>query len=121
MHQSTKLALDLEDLNECIHKNKNSIPNIDFLFQTISQTLTNAPNDTAYFKTIELQYLYSQLNSQPDFVQHFNFSLFSGNMAGTNRFKTVFYGLPNMPAEIQKAMNCTLIEINGTFCFATIF
>ena len=38
-------------------------------------------------------------------------------MAGTYRFKTVFYGLTDMPAEFQTAMDYKLIGLEKTFCF----
>ena len=50
-------------------------------------------------------------------VKHCNFNIVSGDMTGTYRFKTGFYGLTDMPAEIQKAMDYTLIGLKNTFCF----
>ena len=38
------------------------MPNIDSLIQTISQTLLTAPQETAYFTTLDLQYAYSHLS-----------------------------------------------------------
>ena len=39
-------------------------------------------------------------------------------MTGTYRFKTGFYGLTDIPAEFQKAMDYTmLIGLENTFCF----
>ena len=38
-------------------------------------------------------------------------------MAGTYRFLTGFYGLTDMPAEFQKAMDYTLIGLKNTYCF----
>ena len=60
--QSIKIALDSKILNKAIYKNKYQMPNIDSLIQTISQTLSTAPQETAYFTTLDLQYAYSQLN-----------------------------------------------------------
>ena len=61
---SIKIALDSKILNKAIHKNKYEMPNIDSLIQTSSQTLSTAPQETAYFTTLDLQYAYSQLNLQ---------------------------------------------------------
>ena len=61
--QSIKIALDSKILNNTTHKNRNQMPNIEALIQTISQTLSTALQETAYFTTIDLQYAYSQLNS----------------------------------------------------------
>ena len=62
--QSIKIALGSKILNKAIHENKYRMPNIDSLIQTISQTLSTAPQGTAYFTTLDLQYAYSQLKLQ---------------------------------------------------------
>ena len=46
------------------------MPNNDSLIQKISQTLSNAPQETAYFTTLDLQYAYSQLNLHNDTARH---------------------------------------------------
>ena len=115
--QSIKIALDSKFLNKAILKNKYQMPNIDSLIQTISQALSTTPQETAYFRTLDFQYAYSQLNLHSDTARHCNFSLVSGDMTGTYRFKAGFYGLTNMPAKFQKAIDCTLAGLNNTFCF----
>ena len=70
-----------------------------------------------YFSTIDLKYAYSQLNLQPETAKHCNFNIVSGDMRGTFRFKTGFYGFTDMPAEFQKAMDYTIIGLKNTFCF----
>ena len=115
--QSIKIALDSKILNKVIHKNKYQIANIDSLIQTISQTLSTAPQETAYFTTLDLQYAYSQLNLRSDTARYCNINLVSGDVTGTYRFKTGFYGLADMPAEFQKAIDCTLAGLTNKFCF----
>ena len=115
--QSIKIALDSKSLNKAIHKNKYQMPNINSLIQTILQTLSTAPQEPAYFTTLDLQYAYNQLNLHSDTARHCNFNLVSGDMTGTYRFKTGFYGLTDMPAEFQKAIDCTLAGLSNTFCF----
>ena len=100
--QSIKIALDSKIRNEAIHKNNYQMPNLDSLIQTISQTLSTALQETAYFTTPDLQYAYSQLKLHSDTALHCNFIIVSGDMTGTYRFKTGFYGLTDMPAEFQK-------------------
>ena len=107
--QSVKIALDSKILNKAIHKNKYQMPNIDSLIQTISQTLSRAPQETAYFTTLDLQYAYSQLKLHSDTARHCNFNIVSGDMTGTYRFKTGFYGLTDMPAEFQKLLIVPLL------------
>ena len=115
--QSIKIALDSKILIKAVHKNKYQLPNIDSLIQTISQTLSTAPQETAYFTTLDLHYAYSQLNLRSDSAHHCNFNLVCGDMTGTYHFKTEFYGLTDMPAEFQKAIDCTLAGLDNTFCF----
>ena len=87
------------------------------MIQTIAQPLSKTPQETAYFTTLDLQYAYSQLNLRSDTAHHCNFNIVSGDMTGTYRFKTGFYGLTDMPAEFEKAMVCTLAGLTNTFCF----
>ena len=67
--------------------------------------------------TLDLHYAYSQLNFYNDTASHCNFNIVSGNMTGTYLFKTGCYGLTGMPAEFQKANDCTLVGLTNTFCF----
>ena len=118
--QTIKLALDSKTLNKSIHKNKYQMPNIETLMDSISQIITNyktEPADEIYFSTIDLKYAYSRLNLNPETAKHCNFNIVSGDMTGTYRFKTGFYGLTDMPSEFQKAMDYTLIGLKNTFYF----
>ena len=118
--QTIILALDSKILNKSIHKNKYQMPNIETLINSISQILTDyktEPADKIYFSTIDLKYAHSQLNLHADTAKQFNFNIISSDMTGTYRFKTGFYGLTDMPAVFQKAMEYTLIGLKNTFCF----
>ena len=104
--QSINLALDSKVLNKAIHKIKYQMPNTDMLIDTILQHLTNTQNgQQAYFTTLDLKYAYSQLKLHHDTAKHCNFNIICGEPTGTYRFKTGFYGLTDMPAEFQKAMD----------------
>ena len=105
-------------LNKAIHKNKYQMPNIDTLIDSISQQISAvASRNTTYFSTLDLKYAYSQLNLDNNAANHFNFNIVSGDMTGTYRFQTGFYGLTDMPAEFQKAMDYTLFGLKNTHCF----
>ena len=94
------------------------MPNIDSLIDSISQHINDSnQGDNVYFSTIDLKYAYSQLNSHPDTARHCNFNIICGDAIGTYRFKTGFYGLTDMPAEFQKAMDYTLVGLSNTNCF----
>ena len=55
-HQSIKLALDSKVSNKSIHKNKNQMPNIEMLIDSVSQHPTNnQKGQQAYRSTIDLK------------------------------------------------------------------
>ena len=88
------------------------------LIDTISQHLTNTQNvPEAYFTALDLKYAYSQLKLNHDTAKHCNFNIICGESTGTHKFKTGFYGLTDMPAEFQKAMDYTLVGLQNTYCF----
>ena len=116
--QTIELALESKVLNKAIHKNKYQMPNIDTLIESISQQISApASQNTTYFSTLDLKYAYSQLNLDTNTANHCNFNIISGDMTGTYRFQTGFYGLTDMPAEFQKAMEYTSIGLKNTYCF----
>ena len=96
------------------------MPNIDSLIDSISQHINlNGSNQdkNVYLSTIDLKYAYSQLNLHPDTSRPCNFNIFCCDTTDTYRFETGFYGLTDMPTEIQKAMDYTLVGLTNTFCF----
>ena len=87
------------------------MPNFETPMDSISQIITDyktEPADKIYFSTIDLNYAYSQLNLHPETAKQCNFNIVSGDMTGTYHFKTGFYGLTDMPAKFQKAMDAIL-------------
>ena len=91
------------------------MPNIDTLIESISQQISApASQNTTYFSTIDLKYAYSRLNLDANTANHCSFNIISGDMTGTYRFQTGFYGLTDMPAEFEKAMDYTLIGLIGS-------
>ena len=66
---------------------------------------------------LDLKYAYSQLKLAADTARQCNFNLVGGKATGTYRFLTGFYGLADMPAEFQKAMDRTINHAKNTFCF----
>ena len=109
--QTIKLSLDSKVLNKAIHKNKYQMPReYQKLVESISQQISAPASQNAiYFSTIDLKYAYSQLNLDINTANHCNFKISSGDMTGTYRFQTGFYGLTGMPAEFQKPMDYTSI------------
>ena len=94
------------------------MPNTDSHIDSISQHINHYnPGDNVYFSKIDLKYAYSQLKLHPETSRHCNFNIICGVSNGTYRFKTGFYGLTDMSAEFQKAMDYTLVGLTNTYCF----
>ena len=96
------------------------MPNIEKLIDSISQRKTDyktEPADEIYFSIIDFKCAYNQLDLHLDADKRSNFNIVSGDMTGTYRFKTGFYGPTDMPAEFHKAMDYTLIGLKCTYCF----
>ena len=114
-HQTIEFALDSKILNKAIHKNKYQMPDIDTLIDSIFQQISApASQNTTYFSTLGLKYAYSQLNLDSNTANHCNFNIISGDMTGKYRIGAGFYGLTDMTAEFQKAMDYTLIGLKNT-------
>ena len=95
------------------------MPNIENLMDSVGEHLacSTDKNAPAWFSSLDLKYAYSQLKLHPDTSKHCNFNIVGGRATGTYRFLTGFYGLTDMPAEFQKAIDNTLINLPNTFCF----
>ena len=93
------------------------MPNVDELIDGVSQIITSASEGSLYFTVLDLQYAYSQIRLTAETAKQCNFNIVGGNATGTYRFLTGFYGLADMPAEFQKAMDRTLNHSKNTFCF----
>ena len=70
---------------------------------------------------MDFKYAYSQLNLDPNTVDHCNFNIKSDDMTGTYRFQTGGYDLADMPAEFQKAKDNTFIGLKSRYCFLDDF
>ena len=66
---------------------------------------------------LDLKYAYSELKLAADTAKHCNFNIVGGKATGTYIFLPGFYGLADMPAEFQKAMDRTINHAKNTFCF----
>ena len=115
---SIKLAMDAKPINRQLFKNKYQMPNVDeLIIDGVSQIVTENKRGTLYFLVLDLKYAYSQLKLAADTARQCNFNIVGGKATGTYRFLTGFYGLADMPAEFQKAMDRTINHAKNTFCF----
>ena len=86
-----------------------------FINQTAQED--NKKPGTTFFSTIDLRYAYSQLKLDDTTRTQCILSIIGGQATGTYQFQTVFYGLTDMPAELQKAIDRTINNPKDTFAF----
>ena len=92
--------------------------NIDCLMDNIAQSISESSHKgEVLFSSIDLRYAYSQLPLDEATAKQCNFSILGGQATGTYRFITGFYGLTDMPAELQKAIDNTLKGLKDTYSF----
>ena len=104
-------------MKKAIHKNMYQMPNFVTLMESISQQISAlASQNTTYFSILDLEYVYSQLKLDPHTANHCNFNIISGNMTGTCRFQSDFYG-KRYAGKISKAMDYTLDGLKNTYYF----
>ena len=116
-NQTVKLALDSKKINKFIHKNKYQMPNIELLLDNIAQVVKSDKSKQTLFSTLDLRYAYSQIPLDKTTREQCNFSLIDGYVTGTYQFQTGFYGLTDMPAEFQKAIDLTLTNCTNTYAY----
>ena len=114
---SIKLALDAKPINRQLYRNIYQMSNVDELIDGVSQIVTAKTLGTLYFTVLDLKYAYSQFRLTAETAKECNFNIVEGQATGMYRFLTGFYGLADMPAEFQKAMDITLNHAKNTFCF----
>ena len=69
------------------------------------------------FSTIDLRYAHSQLPLDEKTAKHRNFNIIGGQATGTYRFNIGIYGITDMRAESQKAIEKTLHILTNKFSF----
>ena len=105
---SIKLAMDSKIINKAIHKKKYQMQNINCLMDNIAQTINQSyDNREVLFSTIDLRYSCSQLPLDKETSKECNFNIIGGQATG----------LPDMPAECQKALEKTSYNITNAFSF----
>ena len=97
------------------------MPKVDELIDGVSEIVTENKEGTLYFTVLDLKYAYSQLKLTADTAKQCNFNIVGRKATGTYRFPTGFYGLADMPAELQKAMNSSINHTKTHFVFWMTF
>ena len=89
---------------------------IQHLMDTISKEVRELQS-TLYFSKIDLKYAYSQILLYSDTQKHCNFNILGGKATGTYRLISGFYGLRDLQATFQKAIDFTLNNIKSAHTF----
>ena len=93
------------------------MPNNDLLLDNIAQVVKPDKTKQTLFSKLDLHYTYSQIPLDQPTREQCNFSLIGGNATGTHQFQTGFYGLTDMPAVFQKAIDLTLTNCTNTYAY----
>ena len=93
------------------------MPNINELIDNIALQLSSKESGEVWFSSLDLKNAYSQLQLCTDTSKQCNFSILGGETTGTYRFLTGFYGLGDMPNELQRVMDSLLKDIPFTNCY----
>ena len=117
--KSIKIALDSEELNKAIHKNKYQMQSIDHLTDSLAMQISSNKNKEGpwWFSKIDLKYASSQIPLDESIAEHCNFNILGGKATGTYIFIKGFYGLTDMPATFQKTIDKTLDGCKNYFAF----
>ena len=84
-------------------------------YSITSQTKKSDTKEQTLFSSLDLRY--SQIPLDKKTREQCNFSLIGGNATGTFQFETGFYGLTDMPAEFQKAIDLTITNCKNTYAY----
>ena len=91
------------------------MPNIDFVLDIIAQVVKSNNKQQTLLSALDLPYAYSQNPLDKPTREQCNVSLIGGNATVTYQFQTGSYGLTDMPAEFQKAIDLTLTNSLNTY------
>ena len=114
---SIKLALNSKLLINQIFKNKYQMPNKHKLIDNIALQLSSKESGEVWFNNLDLKNAYSKLQLCTDTSKQCNFSIVGDETTEIYRFLPGFYGLGDMPNELQKVMNSLLKVIPFTNCY----
>ena len=93
------------------------MPNIDDLVNRIADIIASKRSGTAWFTCLDLRYAYGLLLLSSSTANQCNFSVLGGLATGTYQFATGFYGLTDMPADFQQAIDRTIAGLPFAHAF----
>ena len=93
------------------------MPNIhEFVDNVVSQISNDSVGENC-FSNLDSKNAYNQLSLDNFTSSQCNFSFVGGDITGTYQFWTNFFGLGDMPNEIQRVMDSTIGYIPFTSCY----
>ena len=111
------LALNSKLLNKQIFCNRYQMPNLFELIDNVAVTISGHDERNIWFSSIDLKYAYSQIPLSKKASNQCNFNIGGGEVTGSYRFKTRFYGLGDMPNEFQRIMYRLTEKLPNTHCY----
>ena len=114
---SIKLALNSKLLNKQIFRNRYQMPNLFELIDNVAVTISGHDQRNIWFSSIDLKYAYSQIPLSKKASNQYNFNIVGGEVTGSYRFKTGFYGLGDTPNEFQRIMDRLTEKLPNTHCY----
>ena len=75
------------------------MPNLFELIDNAAVTISGHDEKNFWFSSIDLKYAYSQIPLSRKASNQCNFNIMGGEVTGSYRFKTGFYGLGDMTKE----------------------
>ena len=114
---SIKLALNSKLLSKQIFRNRYQMPKLFELIDNVAVTISGHDQRNIWFSSIDLKYAYSQIPLSKKASNQCNFNIVGGEVTGSYRFKTGFYGLGDMPNEFQRIMDRLTEKLPNTHCY----
>ena len=93
------------------------MPNLFELIDYVAVTISGHDERNIWFSLIDLKYAYSQIPLSKKASNQCNFNIVGGEITGSYRFKTGFYGLGDMPNEFQRIMDRLTEKLPNTHCY----
>ena len=114
---SIKLALNSKLLNKQIFRNRYQMPNLFELIDNVAVTISGHDERNIWFSSIDLKYVNRQIPLSKKASNQCNFKIVGGEVTGSYRFQTGFYGLGDMPNECQRIMDRLTEKLPNTHCY----
>ena len=114
---SIKLALNSKLLNKQIFWNSYQMPNLFELIDYVTVTISGHDEKKIWFSSIDSKNAYSQIPLSKKASNQCNFNIVGGDVTGSYRFKTAFYGLGDMLKEFQRIIDRLTEKLPNTHCY----